>query len=377
MKYWILIAIYLWKNILNHWFENPFSVLTKVLVTFLLSFLALTLIGVLRHSEKVLEDKINNSDILTANVTIRTKLRTDRASIENSLFQEAYIKKLIEIEKVDYFRRSLASAKNETQRSIPIFVSFGEPSFWKQEWGEFERPAQYLIVEPESAPIYNVSIENVLIEPEVISYNGNFLKLNNINAAIVLPFPSGELFLQDGFTSQLWMTAKTIPELKESLNRAEAYLSAENVSYRVFSGITLLEDLEKFSKLQVYLRIGLVILMIAVIAIVLGNQAFLEFREQQYHYALLRSFGVPYVLIVVNDLFEKVLLSVVGFVGAYYAIPQLRKGITQLNREDSNVDFILLRSDLEWVGGGVLVGVFLSWVFLAITSKKQVGLVLS
>lgn len=378
MKYWILIITYLWKNILNHWFENPLSFLTKIIITFLLTFLAFAFIGALRQTEKLLSDQLENADILTSIIQISPRVSQDKeVRLQESLYEEATLKKALKIQDVTFLRKPFIQAKTVANKRIPVAVSFAKPTFWKEEWGEFQRPVNY-IIQPEGAPeIRKITMRGFPVEVLPVKMEPAFLKARNIDQLVLLPYPSGELLLKEGFSSQIIIRADSVPELEDSLSRIRAYLSAERVPHNIFSGLNLLRELENFSEIQKYVRLGLISLLILVIAIVLGNQAVLEFRQQQYHYALLRSFGVPYTLIVWNDLIEKILLAACGFSLAYYLLPLLKKVLGPYVPQLADFNLLLLTEDLLYIGGAVLLGVFLSWIFLAVTSKKQIGLVLS
>lgn len=377
MKYWISITFYLWKNIWNRWFESPLSALSKIILTFLLTVLAFSIVGALRHTEQLLEEKLGEQDVLTAIITLSPTEEKGSVHLNNSLHRETAIKKIAqENATIDYVRRSYYTAETAENVRLPIITFWSEPSFWEEEYGEFSRPENFLFSREDSAPqiatINNIPFSlNKLPFPQVL---GNVRGQDQI---ICLPYMRGELLLTNGFTEFLLIQAPSVESLKDSLNRIEAYLLAERMRYTLTSSMGILTDLLKFMDIQQYVRLILLSLLIIIIAIVLGNQALLEFREQQYHFALLRSFGVPHFLITMMDLLEKILLSGIGFLLAVYLLP-LGINLAKEKIESSNpLNILLEREDYYLIGGGILIGILFSWLFISFTSKKKIGLVLS
>lgn len=379
MRYWISITTYLWKNIWSHWFESPLSAWSKIVLTFLLSLLALILVGGLRQTERVLDERLQRQDVLSATVSIQFSSLGGVISLDQSLYREAILKRLLDTDEVELLRKPYALVQSpESQRQLPVMVTHGEPSFWKKSWGDYRVPQTYLFYRLGVKPLRKLSLNGVtLTQFKTIPFPPELQQLADQDYLVLLPHEAGHGLLEEGFSEHLIFKARDQEHLKRSLKFVSGYLKAEGLRCSVTSSLKILNELEQFSQVLKVLRVGLVVVLIIIIAIVLGNQALLEFREQQYHFALLRSFGVPYVLILVTDLVEKLLLASVGFLGAYFCIPLLtdygRKTVASLQ----NMEVLLISEDLFWIAGGVVVGVLLSWIFLAFTSKKAVGLVLS
>lgn len=377
MKYWISITFYLWKNIWNRWFESPLSALSKVILTFLLAVLAFSIVGALRQTEKVLEEKLGEQDILTAVITPSPSEGKGEVYLRNSLHREATIKRFTQGEvTIDYVRRSYYTAEAEDNMRLPIVTFWAEPSFWEESYGDFSRPENYLFshqdIPPQTATINSIPFSLTRIPfPKVID------NVKGQSDIICLPYTRGELLLRNGFTEYLLIQAHSVDSLKTALSKIEAYLLAERMRYTLTSSMSILSELLKFMDIQQYVRLILLSLLIIIIAIVLGNQAFLEFREQQYHFALLRSFGVPHFLITVMDLIEKILLSGTGFMLAAYLLPMGIRLTKEKMASSDTLNILLEREDYYFIGGGIFIGILLSWLFISITSKKQVGLVLS
>lgn len=378
MKYWISINTYLWKNIFNRWLESPLAPLSKIVLCFLLSLLSFIVIGLLKNAEEVLETQFNQREVLTSIVTIHDTSRQDEIiKLDKSLYREALFKKISPDNDLDYFRRAGIAAKDAQGKYYPIVVCFSEPTFWQEEWGEFERPEVYFFCDDTDAPEGDLVIGNFKFQPKRLPKVPLLATLAKGKGAVIVPYSLGRMLLTNGFSEMMVIRFNNIETMKSTHEKLEAYCAAENLNYSLFSALPLLMQLELFSKMQTYVRGGLAILIIIITAIVLGNQSLLEFREQQYQFALLRSFGSPLPLIMLAELMEKVLLSLFGVWLAYMSLEPLATMVRNFGADFAMVDIKVGAEDVRLILLGVLSGVIASWCFLVIVARKPVGLVLS
>ena len=378
MKYWISINTYLWKNIFNRWLESPLAPLSKIVLCFLLSLLSFIVIGLLKNAEEVLETQFNQREVLTSIVTIHDTSRQDEIiKLDKSLYREALFKKISPDNDLDYFRRAGIAAKDAQGKYYPIVVCFSEPTFWQEEWGEFERPEVYFFCDDTDAPEGDLVIGNFKFQPKRLPKVPLLATLAKGKGAVIVPYSLGRMLLTNGFSEMMVIRFNNIETMKSTHEKLEAYCAAENLNYYLFSALPLLMQLELFSKMQTYVRGGLAILIIIITAIVLGNQSLLEFREQQYQFALLRSFGSPLPLIMLAELMEKVLLSLFGVWLAYMSLEPLATMVRNFGADFAMVDIKVGAEDVRLILLGVLSGVIASWCFLVIVARKPVGLVLS
>jgi hypothetical protein len=378
MKYWISINTYLWKNIFNRWLESPLAPLSKVVLCFLLSLLSFVVIGLLKNAEEVLETQFNQREVLTSIVTIHDTSRQDEViKLDKSLYREALFKKISPDNDLDYFRRAGIAAKDAQGKYYPIVVCFSEPTFWQEEWGEFERPEVYFFCDDTDAPEGDLVIGDFKFQPKRLPKVPLLATLAKGKGAVIVPYSLGRMLLTNGFSEMMVIRFNNIETMKSTHEKLEAYCAAENLNYSLFSALPLLMQLELFSKMQTYVRGGLAILIIIITAIVLGNQSLLEFREQQYQFALLRSFGSPLPLIMLAELMEKVLLSLFGVWLAYMSLEPLATMVSNFGADFAMVDIKVGAEDVRLILLGVLSGVIASWCFLVIVARKPVGLILS
>lgn len=378
MKYWISISIYLWKNIFNRWLESPLGPASKIILGFLLSLLAFIVIGLLRNTEDVLKNKFNQRDVLMSVMAMQNiDQRHHLASLEKSIIRESLFKKMASGCELDYFRRVGVTAVDSGGERYPILVCFAEPTFWKMEWGDFLRPQVYFFCEDGEAPDSDLEIWDVKFKPQRLSKTSQLSTLTKGKGVILLPYPMGKELLTPGFIETIVFRFNEVNEMKVVHQKIEAYCAAEKINYSLFSALPLIDQLKAFSELQSYIRLGLAALIIAITIIVIGNQTLLEFREQQYHFALLRSFGSPLLFIMVMELIEKVFLALLGVFLAYLSLDTISELIRGLGSDFAMVSIKLLTDDIWLVLSGILGGVFVSWCFLLFVARKPIGLILS
>ncbi len=352
--------------------------LSKVVLCFLLSLLSFIVIGLLKNAEEVLETQFNQREVLTSIVTIHDTSRQDEViKLDQSLYREALFKKISPDNDLDYFRRAGIAAKDAQGKYYPIVVCFSEPTFWQEEWGEFERPEVYFFCDDTDAPEGDLVIGDFKFQPKRLPKVPLLATLAKGKGAVIVPYSLGRMLLTNGFSEMMVIRFNNIETMKSTHEKLEAYCAAENLNYSLFSALPLLMQLELFSKMQTYVRGGLAILIIIITAIVLGNQSLLEFREQQYQFALLRSFGSPLPLIMLAELMEKVLLSLFGVWLAYMGLEPLATMVRNFGADFAMVDIKVGAEDVRLILLGVLSGVFASWCFLVIVARKPVGLILS
>lgn len=352
--------------------------LSKVILCFLLSLLSFIVIGLLKNAEEVLEEKFNQREVLTSIVAVQDTSRQDQViKLDQSLYREALVKEISSNSELNYFRRAGVTAKGEQGKYYPIVVCFSEPTFWQEEWGEFNRPEVYFFCDDTDALEGDLVIGDFKFQPKRLPKVPLLSSLAKGKGVIIVPYSLGRMLLINGFSEMMVFRFNDIETMKSTHEKLEAYCAAENLNYSLFSALPLLKQLELFAKMQTYVRGGLALLIIIITAIVLGNQSLLEFREQQYQFALLRSFGSPLSLIMLAELIEKVLLSLLGVWLAYLSLEPLAMMVRDMGADFAMVGIKVAVEDVRLILLGVLSGVFASWCLLVIVARKPVGLILS
>src|SRR5690606_32497602 len=112
------------------------------------------------------------------------------------------------------------------------------------------------------------------------------------SAARLLPL------LQNGFTRDTILRARSIDSIERAQRVTEVMGSLDGRRVRIQSVLPILRQLEKIRRIQRYVLIGAISGSALVLGLVCGALAAMEFREERYLLALIRSFGVGRVTLL-------------------------------------------------------------------------------
>lgn len=385
MLSWILIPAYLLKNTLQRWLENVASPLTKVLVPLLFALLFLAVLGFIRSVEGQLRTELEREDLRTV-TTLENVFSKDAV--------ERLAKGLREEEVWGHF-----CERYESFQQVPVLASAGEYARVPViAYDEVLHEVAVPDIEPgevrgtflltnEKSPLVRVSVEvqgyhllaTVLPLPKVVD---DFYQ----NPAVLMcPIEALEPAMLNGFTHVQRFLPKKDVSTKRLVDLLRVYSSAEGRRVRINSSVEVLAKLEEILQGQKIARLILGGGMVAILTLVLGSLALLEFRQELYLVALLRSFGVSRLLLGFHFLVENLFLTFAGVLAAWqifevFAERALAMAASQwgangslLRLEDSSV----ASSDLELLFLAAGAGVVLAALPIFWGLRKRPGLVLS
>lgn len=380
---WTSIVFYLWKNTCRRWLESPISPLSKILLVFVVSFFSIVILSLFKGVEKEIADRLARRDLNTVSVTELVSSREGRLRLRQSLSEERMWTKRYGAEKFQQVWRAGATAEWKDSR-ISIFGYTNELLFPDLTKSPGEIPTAMLFLREgtdRSREVYE----------EVVELNGRELALKvttmpewmkihfQDRAAIVGPMVLLEGLLEEGFVSYSIAELDSLEEVLAFESEMRAYHRSESNRIEILSAANILRDLERFQVIQGKVKIALVGGCGFVLAVIMASMAWLEFREDQYVLALLRSFGTQRIWLFIHSLWENVVL--VAF--AIAMIPMvwsllLGSGVVSLARFGfpSQLE-VIAWNDLQISVLAALVGCLLATLPVALGLRKQVGLVLS
>ena len=200
-----------------------------------------------------------------------------------------------------------------------------------------------------------------------------------VDRVLAIPLSMGEPILKDGFTTHMLARFETIDEVATFVAEVEAYYRAERRNMRVFSALEILSSLEKIQQIQNYIRLGIITSCGLILALILGTIAWLEYRQESYLLALLRSFGTPRTVLVVHFFFENLLLVTAGLLIAFEAwkpiYDALQSKVTSIDLRPAS-SLVLPSLDARIILAAGLLGVIVAMIPIAIGLRKPAGLIL-
>lgn len=280
-------------------------------------------------------------------------------------------------------RQLYVRARTELQHEVPVMTYPPEALPKLAEWLDEGRPFVYLT---ESVP------ENVLLQVNLgrqvatahVRRMGDFLRPLGLENMLLVP--------QDWAldAERLGFTETTIFERESSAMPLQQYVHAVELLYAadrrpppaLQSALPLLKELERLQGRQKQWRSLLAGVLGLAVALVYGAIAVLEFRQNLFIGALLRSLGAPGRFLYARQWLENAFLANVAAVGAILLVASLHEKLfgalgfpsSVLNLNDANpywsyeVALVLL-----WVN----IGAFLSSLPVAVGLRRPVGAILN
>lgn len=201
----------------------------------------------------------------------------------------------------------------------------------------------------------------------------------SMSCAVAAPVEMIEPFLLKGFINHTIACFASIPEVERFVNDVAAYYRAEQRQVKIVSGLEILRNLERITRIQRIVRTWIVVGCGVILALTLGSIAWLEYRQDAYLLALLKSFGTPSLLLLLHMFLENLLLVFTGIVLARLAWPPLcRLAVPQLHAIGLHGGdaATLPAGDLAIIVLAGVVGVVLAMVPVAFGLRRPAGLIL-
>lgn len=378
MKAWILTGFYLWKDIWSRWLETPGAFLARLGVGVLLAAIMLLGQAVLILAEHSLEARIarlgSNTLLITESATAPTGLQSHLAP----LLQPATVR-------ADFIslRRASIEARDEFGRDVTVLV-YGTPSL--------PALAPFLAIAPDQ-PVH-------LIDPQlpaglVVQVTINGRDYSGLNLAppdwlsrmvsgqsiALIPETIGLDWLAQGWFETVLLVDQQ-GDLRTLAAAVRAILKLENRTYaHLQSPEQLLRELAKLRRTQDRVQTGAGLIGGIVVALVFGSIAILEYRQNRYVAALLRSFGAPAPLLVARYAIEAILITTIAVIVAQIMMLALHQTVFELIGfepvliDRQNLDpytITLVWKQARWL----LLGAGLSLIPVAFGLRQSVGRIL-
>jgi hypothetical protein len=373
---WILIASYLWKDTWKLWFEQPGSILARIVVTSIM--VAISIILLVAFSIQV--DKVREQ---LKSFGVDSMLIVEMISPDD-LNKGVVGARFGEIAKWG----SLLTVKNlypkgkTSEGDWVSVISYGEDAILPLSY--------YLDYGSGEVLLTNKYPEGMIIDVEVVNrwIRAKCLKPREEEARVMqgqtLLVPSSQYsVLEDTGYSVTYFLERhqdgpSIEMITESIRNVVA--NDKRGKIEIKSAAVFKQELDKLEKQQLIMRYTMAALLGGALALIYGTLSVLEFRQQRYVAALMRSFGVPRFLLALRNLLESVLIVNGVAFGVIFALRELHNEIFKaLRLQNDNFDLNLLyfSPEILWVLGFVNLGVILSSIPTLRAMSKPVGKVLN
>lgn len=381
MKSWTLIPFYLWKNTCRRWFEYPVSPLSKMLIPALLGFLAVIVLTLFGQIERELRLQLEKASVYSVYVSEFVTGENAATVLRKSYEDEVMWASHYGQDTIRQLRQPLVSAVWNRNETVPVYAYTSSiAGLDGGVVGPDDPPVAWLLSSTTGAGQWEeVSVSGKRMLARSAAVPPWVRKGLSVSNAVLAPVEMVEPFLSKGFISHTLANFTTMGEVQQFVAEVSAFYGADRRQVKIVSALDILKNLERITAIQRIVRTLIVVGCGVILALTLGSIAWLEYRQDSYLLALLKSFGTPSFLLLVHMFFENLLLVLAGIVLVRLAwtplfemaSPQLRSiGLPAVGAPTlPALDFAII------VLAGV-VGVMLAMVPVAFGLRRPAGLIL-
>lgn len=377
MKSLILTVLYLAKDTVHRWLARVSSPLARVLVVFFLTLAALSGMGSYAISAKIITDKIVKNGGDTVIVSAHT------SGDSPTVFPRA--SEIKEILAADSLSIVTIGSATDASGSMPVYTY------------DFQHTPQLL-------PLMNKNgLPTVLInERQHYPVGPTTVSVNKENhAAVALKIPKGHLLNRLISHRALLVQPDSLPygtdisrgnpllilklphiNSAQDAQRVEqyfrTYMKLEGKQASVISAAAIFKQLEDALSKQMQCRIAFCLGISIIVGILLTALAGIEYRQNEYIYTLMKSFGIRPILLVGAFIAENLLLVFGSAAAALYAFMQGQKFIvTQLLRLGNySIGMAEITTEIQLIAYTLLICIFISSIPVFIAAHRDIGKVL-
>src|SRR3954466_607819 len=376
-----LIASYLWKDTWKRWLEQPSSPLARLFVTGLLVLVATAILVAFHLLERSLRERLERFGLNT--VLVRESITPD--SRELIAFGEGpdRLAPLNESGRKLRLRQLFVRAQTEWQNSLLVFTY---PSDGIRFLTDYLSEGTSAIIFSDQLPedaLVKVNVSRQSIVAQVRRPEG-WIRPLVIEDMMLIPqgtLPDDErLGFIDTTVFQRNSDAISVSNVVAAVNGL--YAAERRTPPQVQSALALVREWEKLKEHQTQWRNVLAGVLGLTLSLVYGAIAILEFRQNLYVSALLRSFGAPPRYLYFRHLIENAILANVAGIAAIAALALLHVSVfgalgvsrTVLDLRTGNP---YLSPEMLVILSWVNIGAFLSSLPVAFGLRQPVGSILS
>lgn len=382
MKSLILTILYLAKDTVHRWFTRLSSPVARVLVVFFLSLCALCFLGSYVISAKAIQDRIRKQggDLVAATLMgERGKAvcvpRADECEeiLDVDSLAVRHLGMAVSLDKKYY--RLYTYDFNRSVQFLPLMAASGAPTFF--------RPTHSPV--PAGPATMFVAGEPVDVFVKVVPEDHLLLRLAPEGCIVVPPdrLPPGMQHDRVA-SSQLILRVRHLESGSSaaSLRRVESYLEnlarLEGAQVHLISAANLLEQMDIVLGNQTQCRAAFCLGIACIVGILLTALASMEYRQNEYIYTLMKSFGIHPLLLVGSFIMENVVLVGVSFAGAVAVFMHSQRIIVAQFFKMGQYGLTLeeIMPEIQLIAVALLICVLVSSVPILFAANREIGRVL-
>jgi hypothetical protein len=381
MKSLILIGSYLWKDTLSRWLEQPSTVLARVFVGALMVSVATFILVAFLMLERTLRERLESFGINT--LVVKEMVMVNDPELLPSAKRPDRLESLVMYGDKYRLRQLYGRATTEFAGDLQLMSYPPEAMSWLKEYSS---PLTGLICISEGWPedsIIKVSV-NRQQGQAIVKRPGKLFKPILTQPVLLVPqnwIPEMERI---GYVEvNLLQRGKSAPPMQSIMDMITTLFTLERrLPPQMQSPLPMIKELETLQARQAQWRAGLAAMLGLALALVYGAIAILEFRQNLFITALLRSLGTPSTFLFLRQWAENAFLANAAAALAIFALASFHQPLFGLLGFSKSVltsggatpywsnEILTL---FVWVN----IGAFLSAIPVALGLRKQVGQILN
>ncbi len=382
MKSLILTVLYLIKDTVHRWVTRLSSPVARILVVFFLTLCALCFLGTYVISAKLLQDRIRSQGGDLVHLVIG-----DQQGKRSFLPLPGELEELLGADSVAL--RALGYVRTQDGASLNVCTY------------DFPRMGQVL---PHMAPsgmptILTGEHSSLHPGPAQVEFQGKSIDVfvRRLPADVLLGklLSKGDTLVvqPDSYLAQEVM--KRSPQsmqnlllrvrdtsssegVRRALEYCENYLKLEKGYGYVNSALPLLREMDVILSNQVQCRMAFCLGIAIIVGILLTALAGMEYRQNEYIYTLMKSFGIHPLLLVGAFIAENLVLVGASFAGAVWVFMHFQRFMVQQFFKTGNYTLVLgeIMPELQLIAVSLLVCVLVSAIPIIFAANRDIGRVL-
>ncbi|MCH5285381.1 MAG: hypothetical protein J1E42_07260 [Akkermansiaceae bacterium] len=382
MKSLILTLLYLAKDTIHRWMTRISSPLARVLVVFFLSLCALAALGGYVISAKA----VRNSIIERGGNIVVTILSLDEGNTfflppqefieqefhaDSYLFSNAGMATLPDGKAV----RLLLCDFSRLQTVMPFLGSASMPTL-VQDGDKINLPQG-----PSEAQLGN-RLGRMDIQVRTLPPKHPLGRILDGGAIIVQKEFLDHMQVSATFGQRTLAICTRDLESSAPVRRVESFLRTlqrlEGVYGQIISALPLLQELDLVLGKQTQCRIAFCLGISGIVGILLTALAGMEYRQNEYIYTLMKSFGIHPLLLVFSFIVENLLIVGASFAGALAVFMYFQRVIVKdiLKMGNNTLSLLEIRPEIELICYTLLGCVLVSSIPIFVAANREIGRVL-
>jgi len=318
MRSLILILGYLSKDILRNWFENLGSFFARFSITLFLCLLYVLTNVVFLAFELELEKKIKSIGLSTIYLRVYENNRDRVVPKVEQLFAP-----LAKVGNFVPFYGTYLSAKLEKDRSCRVVVfndlTIAGLSKLIPDVKNLEEPYFLLTSDYPSGLKKKIFIREMLVDAEVFKMPAQLSAVSNNQSLLFLYDKYVQDLFKDALSPCFIFFGNDHRDNEKNMESIKAVLSAENIQgFDLTSPIALSKEIEELRQNQLNVQIFFGLGIAWLLFLSYGSSAVFEFRQNLFVTALLKSFGVSPLFLMLRYFVEGLLIAFAGFYASLF-----------------------------------------------------------